>query len=532
MVTCLQDRITLALINANVLTMDQAHSRAEAVAIAGGRIATVGSNAAVRRVASERTQVIDCRGLTLLPGINDAHCHLPGLARRLQDLDCRPDRIPSIIELQAAIRAWSAALPAERWVRGWGYDDLGLVERRHPNRSDLDAAAPDRPVWLEHRSGHAAVLNGRGLELAGVRRETHDPPGGVIERDPFTGEPTGVLYEMHGFLRQRLGGVRTSQEFEDGMRAVDSLFNSHGITSAQDAGADNGLDRWRMFSRLQASGVLSCRITMFAGIHRLGELSEAGLLFGSGNGYLRLGHAKIVLTLTPGALHPAPGELGEMIEDCHRRGFPVAVHCIEEEAIFAAAEALTTHRQPDLIDRIEHCAEGTPSVVEAVSRSGAMVVTQPGFLYHNGRSYRQNVDPSLLAHLYPAEALMEAGIPVAFGSDAPVIDPNPWPAIYSAVTRRTADGSSLSGGGVAARRIGVEDALRLYTLAGAAAEGTASFKGAIAPGRAADMVLVDQDPTAISVERLPKVQTMMTLIAGQTVWEKRTGAGFSTGPQG
>ena len=210
----------------------------------------------------------------------------------------------------------------------------------------------------------------------------------------------------------------------------------------------------------------------------------------------------------------------------------MAVHCIEEGAIFAAAEALTTHRQPDLIDRIEHCAEGTPSVVEAVSRSGAMVVTQPGFLYHNGQSYRQNVDPSLLAHLYPAEALMEAGIPVAFGSDAPVIDPNPWPAIYSAVTGRTADGSSLSGGGVAARRIGVEDALRLYTLAGAAAEGTASFKGAIAPGRGADMVLVDQDPTAISVERLPKVQTLMTLIGGRTVWEKRTGAGFSSGPQG
>ena len=526
------DRITLAMINANVLTMDPAQSRAEAVAVAGGRIATVGSNADVRCVASERTKVIDCRGLTLLPGINDAHCHLPGLARRLQDLDCRPDRFPTIVELQAAIRAWSAALPAERWVRGWGYDDLGLVERRHPNRSDLDAAAPDRPVWLEHRSGHAAVLNGRGLELAGVRRETPDPSGGVIERDPFTGEPTGVLYEMHGFLRQRIGGVRTSREFEDGMRAVNALLNSYGITSAQDAGADNGLDRWRMFSRLQASGVLSCRITMFAGINRLGELNEVGLSFGAGNEYLRLGHAKIVLTLTSGTLHPAPGELGEMIEEGHRRGFPVAVHCIEEGAIFAAAEALTTHRQPDLIDRIEHCAEGTPSVVDAVSRSGAMVVTQPGFLYHNGRSYRQSVDPSLLAHLYPAEALLEAGIPVAFSSDAPVIDPNPWPAIYSAVTGRTADGSSLSGGGVAARRIGVEEALRLYTLAGAAAEGTASIKGAIAPGRAADMVLVDQDPTAISVERLPKVQTLMTLIGGRTVWEKGTGAGFSSSPQG
>ena len=296
------DHLSLVLINANVITLDPALPQAQAVAVANGRIEAVGSNAELNRLASGKAQVIDCRGLTLLPGFNDAHCHLPGLARRLQDLDCRPGRVHCMADLQIAIRDRAASLAAGVWLRGWGYDELGLDERRHPNRHDLDAAADDRPIWLEHRSGHAAVLNSAGLAAAGVHRETPDPPGGVIERDPATGEPTGVLYEMHGFLRQRLGNIRSPREIEEGMSAVKDLLNNYGITSVQDAGPDNGIDRWRTFARLQAAGTLSCRVTMMAGVHRLVEFSGAGLANGLGDEKLRVGHAKIMLTLTSGRL--------------------------------------------------------------------------------------------------------------------------------------------------------------------------------------------------------------------------------------
>ena len=524
--------VSIVLVNANVLTMDTSLPRAEAVAVAGERFVAVGLSEDILRLSNARTRVIDCQGLTLLPGFNDAHCHLPGLARRLQDLDCGPQYAPSIAALQALIRQRSISRPPGSWVRGFGYDDLQLAEGRHPDRHDLDVASPGHPVWLEHHSGHASALNSRALELADIRVDTPDPPGGIIERDLATGEPTGTLLEMQALLRRRLGSIRDPREFRDGMKAVDRLLLSYGITSVQDAGADNGVERWQTFNSLLQDGVLSGRITMFAGIERLGEVANAGLGFGESRNRLRVGHAKIMLTLTAGSLSPSRAELTEMVGEAHRRGFPVAIHCIEEEAIAAAAQVLAdVHPPPEgegvllgdhegvlVGDRIEHCAEGTPAALELVGQSGAMVVTQPGFIFHNGPSYRRNAQRLLLPHLYPAGALLRAGIPTAFSSDAPVIDPNPWPAIYSAVTRLTSDGRPLSSGLADIQQVSVAEALRMYTLAGAQAEGTSSEKGAIAAGKLADMVLVDANPLAVDSERLQSVKAVMTITGGEVVW--------------
>ena len=517
--------VSLALVNANALTMDPGQPRDEAVAVAGDRILAVGSNSDIRRLASASAQVIDCQGMTLLPGFNDAHCHLPGLARRLQDLDCSPKAIssagaPSIRELQVLVRRWAAARPIGSWVRGHGYDALRMAEGRHPTRQELDAASPERPVWLEHRSGHAAVLNSLALASAGIHRETPDPPGGVIQRDEATGEPTGVLFEMRSYLRQRLGNLRSPREFEEGMQAAGQLLASYGITSAQDAGADNGMDRWRSFRQLQFNNALSCRITMFAGAGRLDELAGERMAFGSGDLRLRVGHAKIVLTLTAGRLHPSASELAALVSGAHRQGFPVAIHCIEEETIAAATEALAANRHPALTDRIEHCAEGTPHLVDAVRMCGAAVVTNPGFLYQNGAAYRDNVEARLLPHLYPAGALHRAGVAVAFGSDAPVTDPNPWPAIYSAVTRRDSTGGLVGCDGVESQALTVEEALRMYTVAAAQVEGAAAAKGSIARGKLADMVLVNANPLTVSEERLPHIAAVATIIGGVVAWSK------------
>ena len=509
--------VTLALVNATVLTMHREMPRARAVAVAGNRIAVVGASLDVLHLASARTQIIDCSGLTLLPGFDDAHCHLPGLARKLRDLDCSPTQAPSIPALRELVRRHAATLAPGAWVRGYGYDNLEMARQDHPNRHDLDIAAADRPVWLQHRSGHAAALNSLGLLMAGIHRETPDPPGGVIDRDPSTGDPTGILYEMHGFLRERLGNIRSAQEFERGMRLAGQLLQGYGITSIQDAGADNGIERWHMFRRLQEEGLLSCAITMFAGSERLAEFHENGLQYGSGSSRLRLGHAKIMLTFTAGSMHPSAPNLEQTIADAHARGFPVAIHCIEEEAIVAAAKALSACAHPGLSDRVEHCAEGTPTAIEAVRQAGAFVVTQPGFVYHSGHRYRANVSPELLPHLYPAAQLFSVGIPTAFSSDAPVIDPNPWPAIYSAVTRRAADGLPLTPGNNS-KGIGVEEVLRMYTLGGAEAEGMAAEKGSIVPGKVADLVLVDQDPTGIDLEQLPEIRARMTIMGGDVVW--------------
>ena len=148
------------------------------------------------------------------------------------------------------------------------------------------------------------------------------------------------------------------------------------------------------------------------------------------------------------------------------------------------------------------------------------MVTNPGFLYHNGASYRENVEPRLLPHLYPAGALHRAGIAVAFGSDTPIIDPNPWPAIYGAVTRHAGDGIPLRSDQDANQTVSTEAALRMYTTAAADVEGTSGEKGSIAPGKLADMMLVDTDPLMTELENLPKVKAVMTVIGGSVIWKR------------
>ena len=518
----------LLLVNARVITIDPALPDAGAVAVVGERVLAVGGSKEVRHVTGRNARIIDCQGLTLLPGFIDAHCHLLALARAHQDLDCRPENAPSIAAIQELLRRLALALPAGSWLRGQGYDDLSLAERRHPTRWDLDRAAPEHPVRLDHRSGHASVLNTLGLRLANIRRDTPDPVSGVIERDPASGEPTGLLLEMADFLRDRLGNTRGQASLEAGVKMASKQLLGYGITSVQDAGADNGVHRWATMQRLQASDALPLRVTMFGGSPRMGELLEAGMACGSGGQRLRLGHIKIMLTLTTGVLSPSLEELGHLVRRAHQAGFPVAIHCVEQEAVAAAAEVLTHARgdgyRPPVRDRIEHCAECPPELAERVRRSGAAVVTQPGFIYWNGPQYRQRTPQHLRPHLYPAGALHRAGVPVAFGSDAPVIDPNPWPGIYSAVTGLAHDGHPLGVGEPQdreppAQTVPVVAALRMYTLAAAEAEGSAADKGSITPGKLADLTLVDADPRAVAPDALRNIKPMLTVLAGKVAWE-------------
>ncbi len=509
--------------------MDDDNPSAEAIAVGGGRIIAVGPEGSVATWAGRRSEVVDCRGMTLLPGFHDAHCHLFATASALTGVDCRAPEVGSIVRLQQVIREEMGRREAGTWIKGFGYDEQDLMEKRHPVRWDLDAAAPDHPVRIDHRSGHAMVLNSRGLELAGILRDTVDPTDGVIEREEDSGEPTGVLFEMAGWLRERLSGsgrgdaaaIRT-----EGLSRLNRLLLECGITSVQDAGPGNDWARWGAFSELVESERLGCRVTMMSGASRLGEFAQRGMKWGYGNGRLRLGHAKVMLTMTTGALQPGIPELTEIISWAHSTGFPVAIHAVEQEAIHAACRAFRKAgaQQPKLLspavlDRIEHCSEGTMEAIQGVKDAGVMVVTQPGFIHWNGERYRENVDPGLLPDLYPVGGLATAGVPVAFSSDSPVIYPDPWPGIAGAVSRRTREGRLLPGSEEASQTIPVLDAIRCYTRGGATSEGTGNGKGRLKAGMAADMVLVDRDPSETGPTELPGIKTALTMAGGRVVFE-------------
>jgi predicted amidohydrolase YtcJ len=493
--------------------------------------------------------------MTLMPGLVDAHCHLLALATSWQGLDCSPEAVSSIEELKQAVHRRAATTPPGRWVRGFGYDELALAGGRHPTRWDLDQAAPQHPVRLDHRSGHATALNSLALELAGIHRDTADPVEGVIERDAATGEPTGLLLELAGFLRQRLGLQRDETEFQQGIERLSQRLLQYGITSAQDAGPANDLVRWETFQDLKASGRLACRVTVLVGASHVAEFQNAGWRYGAGDAQLRLGPAKAMLTLTTGVLHPDDTGLAEIVAEAQQAGFPIAIHAVEQEAVAAAAQALlqapprpSIHPPLEEIpssppgkggsgeisvpgrwprNRIEHCAECPPELVTWVRQCGAMVVTQPGFIYWNGDRYLERVAPSLLPHLYPVGALARAGVPLAFGSDAPVIDPNPWPTISSAVIRATRSGRTLppyspsqrGDEGISSQRVSVWSALRMHTLGGAFAEGTEMLKGTISRGKLADMVLLDADPTGVALSKIKDIRVALTVLGGQVVWD-------------
>ena len=518
----------LLLVNAKVLTLEPGIPVADAVAVAGETILAVGKGKDVVKLAGPGSRWIDCRGLALIPGLIDAHIHLLALAAARQGLDCSPQAISSIRELLELVRSRAEDTPPGRWVRAFGYDHLSLNEGRHPTRWELDAAASHHPVRLDHRSGHATVLNSRGLQLAGIDKDTSDPVDGVIDRFEVTGEPTGLLLDAATFLRQRLGHSADPAELEERIAGLSQTLLGYGITSVQDAGPGNDLPRWETFRGLRESGRLLCRVTMMAGISHLAEFREAGLCWGDGDDRLRLGHSKIMLTLTTGELHPSVDTLHRMVKLSHYEGKPVAIHAVEQEAVAAAVQVLReippilTGTAPRSRDRIEHCAECPPELVSRVAECGAMVVTQPGFVYWNGDAYGQRVEPSLLPHLYGVGALDRAGVPLAFGSDAPVADPSPWPAIYSAVTRATNQGGTLPPGDSVQAGMGqgiaVARALRLHTLGGAWAEGTQDRKGTIRPGKLADLVLLDTDPIRAAPPKLKEIRAVLTVIGGRVAW--------------
>lgn len=363
--------------------------------------------------------------------------------------------------------------------------------------------------------------------MAGIGRDTPDPIDGVLEREPASGEPTGVLFEMAGFLGERLG--RIPDQRDQGMQRLNRKLLECGITSVQDAGPNNDLDRWSVFRKLIDSDSLISRVTMMAGAAHLPEFTSAGMNWGWGDNRLRLGHAKIMLTSTTGELHPSVPELADQVARCHRLGFPVAIHAVDREAVTAAATVLgkarfrpRKDRQFGFLDRIEHCSEGTTGNLELVRASGAGVVTQPGFVYWNGDGYLDRVPPELLPHLYPIAAMRRAGIPVAFSSDAPVVDPDPWPGIYAAVTGYTRLGAHFLRPDSDRRSIEVSvlSALRMYTIGGALAEGTQRVKGSIQPGKLADLILLDADPSRVARSGLAGIKTVLTVVGGRVAWER------------
>jgi hypothetical protein len=502
----------LILKNANVITMDPECPRAKLVAIRGDKILAVGGGEMLGGVRGAKTRVIDCQGRTLVPGFNDAHCHLFSLIRSLCGLDLSPSSVSSIAEIKAVLRRHARNLPPGGWISGSAYNEFYLAEKRHPDRRDLDEASPDHPVILTHRSLHACVLNSLALSLAGITRETPEPAGALIEREE-SGEPSGLLFEMVGYLREKVVPPLSDDELAEGMAKASEHYLSLGITSLQEASVTNNLARWQTLKRFKDSGRLKSRVFMMFGLDALSQFQEANLNFGAGDSHLRLGGVKLMV----GEATRLP-ELKQQAFLAHKAGFPLAIHCVEPGTVEAAITVLEYLNnelpRPERRQRLEHCSECPPPLLERLIKLGAMVVTQPPFLYYSGERYLATIPPARLRWLYRLRSFLDGGLVVAGSSDSPVVPDNPIVGIYGAVTRRAQSGQELS----PEEAVSAEQALEMYTINAACASSEERLKGSITPGKLADIVVLSADPLQSPPEQIKDIRVEMTLINGRVVW--------------
>lgn len=512
--------MNLILTNAKVVTMNPLQPAAGKLLIRGGKVVSIGREGDTFEFPSAGFEVIDCRGKTVLPGFIDAHIHVNAFAESLVTLNLAPARgYVSIEKIQEVLGNQSRYLPEGTWIRARGYNEFYLSEKRHPTRHDLDETTPHHPVKLTHRSGHAHVLNSLALKLVGISAETPDPPGGLIERDLQTGQPTGLLFEMGEFLSRSIPPLER-EAMDKAVRSASENLLSFGITSVQDATYSRNRERWQDLSRWKEKGIFRPRVSMMLGMLSSEEFGRGDYSSAVQQHQLRLGATKIVVDQTTGELYPKQSDLNEMVSRSHKLGLQVAIHAIEEPAVESACiaieQALRSLPRADHRHRIEHCSVCRPEMAQRLASLGILVVTQPSFIYYHGDRYLATVPSEQIDHLYPIRSLLESGICVAAGSDCPIVPPNPLIALYSVVSRRSESGQTV----LLKEALDLKEALRMFTQNAAKATFEEDFKGAVAPGKAADLVILSGDIMKASPEEIPHLEVETTILDGEVVWER------------
>ena len=507
--------------NADVITVDLKQTEADFVAVKGDKIIFVGFKEQINDFTGSDTKVIDCAGKTLVPGFNDAHCHIFSFLRKLTSLDLSPPKIKSIDDIKAVIKAKADRTPRGEWISGTDYSEFYLAEKRHPTRWEIDEVAPNNPVILSHRSLHGCVLNSMALTLAGINIETAEFPGTMIDRDVTRGgEPNGFLAEMLGYLRERVMPPISDSELHSGIKLANAQYLSKGLTSLQDATFVNDLKRWQQYQYFKEERLLKSRVYMMTGTETMKEFQETGLSFGAGDKNLKLGSVKIVPSMISDQLHPSQEELNSLVLHTHNAGFQLAIHGVQSElvdAIICTYEYLQRYA-PDFTarrHRIEHCSECPPGLMERLKKLRPIVVTHPSFTYYSGDRYLATVPENVVPCLYRIGTMVKSGLTVAGASDSPIVPNSPLMGIYGAVTRETSSGKILN----QSERLTVNQVLALYTINAAYASHEEKIKGSITPGKLADMVVLSKNPTLVPPEEIKNIKVQMTVIGGKIVWE-------------
>ncbi len=507
----------LLLYGGRVVTFDEKRSSPEAIAVSAGRIVAVGTEEEVRPYVGEDTLFVPCRGNTVLPGFVDPHLHLYASASRRCGADVSASS--SICKIQHALRAERSRISGADWLKGYGYDEFFLIEKRHPTRHDLDQVSDRIPIILRHRTGHAAVLNSLGLRLAGIGENSTPLTSGTVVRD-LSGDATGVLYEAENFLHD-IVPASSKDSFRTALKKVSDDLVRLGVCSFHDATASNTPEDVLQFAALRSAGILGPYPTVMVGFDSFSKTSKTHwkqLVRDVPQGLSRQGSIKILLHESGGDLVPGPEDLAEMVWQIHKVGFQAAIHAVEEAPVCVALAAIQNSQKrayrADHRHRIEHAALCPPSLLRSFAESGTAVVVQPSFLYSYGEKYLTEVEPDLHGWLYRTLSFQKKGVAVIGSSDYPVGPSNPFLGIQAATTRKCQNGSTLNG----PEKMSLTESIKLFTCAGAWVGFDERSLGKIIPGYRADIIIAGGDIFNRPGESLAATPIVTTIIDGQIVY--------------
>jgi predicted amidohydrolase YtcJ len=545
-----QEELTLglAIFSSRIYTADPARPWVEAIAMEGNRIAAAGSNEEVRKICGRDTEVFDLPGRLVTPGFVDAHVHFVNFGLTSQRVDLR--NLSSLSACRERIRQAAALHRPGKWIVGRGWDPGRWVERRDPALLDIDDLAPHNPIMMVHASGHTVWVNSLALALSGISRKTPDPPGGRIERDPASGDLTGLIREARFLIENQIPHP-TPQELREAALAAQQEALRFGITGVHSC---ETLRHWEVLARLQEERKLKLRVYHLLPPEDLDEAAFRQIRPGEEDGRLWFGHVKLLADGSLGSgtalLHEpyhddpshrgiarlSPAELRERIELSYRSGWDVAVHAIGDRALSNVLEAVAAARQGypgPRRDRVEHAQLFRPQDLGRFRDLGLAATVQPTFIPTAWPMAERRLGPGRCRYAYACRSFLQAGIPLQLSTDAPVATINPLPGLRAAVTRQTPEGDP-PGGWFPGERLTLEESIKGYTAIPAWTSRKENDLGTLARNKRADLTVFNQDLFGLPPDRWSSVEIEMTIVNGEIVYPsgKETGEPLSGGTVG
>jgi hypothetical protein len=535
----MSDAPNLILRNGKISTFDRRRPAATALAARDGLVAAVGEESEIMPLAGPGTEIIDLGGRRVIPGLNDSHTHVirGGLN---YNMELRWENVPSVADALAMLKTQAERTPAPQWVRViGGWSEFQFAERRMPTLDEINAAAPDTPVFILHLYARA-LLNRAALAVLGIGNKTPNPPGGVIEKDA-NGNPTGMLIAkpsaliLYSTLAQ--GPKLPLDDQVNSTRHFMRELNRLGITSVIDAGGggQNYPEDYQVIQRLHDAGELTIRIAYNLFAQRAGaELSDyerwvAMTEPGAGSAYLRMNGAGENLAWSAADfenfLEPRPDlaptmerELENIVELLAEKGWPFRIHATYDESIdrFLTVFERVNQKQPFttrfIIDHAETISEPN---IERVKALGGGIATQHRMAFQ-GEYFVERYGKDAALATPPIARMLAMGVPVGAGTDATrVASYDPWVSLYWLTTGKTLGGMPLYGNDNVLDR---ETALRLWTQGSAWFSGEADVKGTLAPGQYADLAVLSADYLSVPPEEIRRINAVMTIVGGKVVY--------------